>query len=110
MYTRQRLYTKTVDASEHQTNITNAAMWYIQSDTTTVDRLAKTFQVTGNTINTWLCEAVAKSYIPSLTMCKQLITKHILEYETKHNLKNSSLRQMYKSALEARNINISVGA
>ena len=110
MHTRQQPFTQTGDTLKHQTNVTNAALLYINSDTLTIIGLAKAFNVTGNTINNWLCEAVAKNYIPNSAMCKQLICKHISEYETKHNIKNSSLRQMYEFALKERNALISVGA
>ena len=108
MYTHQQLHTQAVDASEHQANVTTVALQYIQSDAVTIVGLAKAFNVTCNTINNWLCEAVAKNYVPSLTMCKQLICKHVLEYEINYNIKNSSLRQMYETALEERNAELAI--
>ncbi len=108
MHTCQQLQAQAVDTSEHQTKVTTAALRYIQSDVMTIVSLARAFNVTCNTINNWLCEAVAKNYIPSLTMCKQLICKHVLEYEIKHNIKNSSLRQMYETALEERNAKLAI--
>lgn len=103
---RRQVLAKIIDASDHQINVTYASMWYIQCEWVTVDFLAKTFNVSENTIARWFCEAIAKSYIDSFAMCEQLLIKHIVEYENKYALTNSSLRQMYNHALEMRKLNI----
>lgn len=108
MYRYKQNPAQITDASKHKDNVTQAVMIYITLERVTIDDLAKTFQVSGNTINKWFCEAVANNYLPNTTMCKQLINKHIAEYERKHNIKNSCLRQMYKYAIVAGNTNIVV--
>lgn len=61
MDNRKRVLTKIICASEHQINVTHAALWYIQSEWITIEDLAKTFHVSVNTINNWFCEAIAKN-------------------------------------------------
>ncbi|MBQ8042747.1 MAG: hypothetical protein IJ272_01180 [Clostridia bacterium] len=87
---------------EHRTAVLNAALWYLQFNWMTTDGLARSLNVSGNTINKWLCEAVANRYIINDEICIQIMRKHVREYEHKHQIKNSSLRQMYKNAFEAR--------
>ena len=110
MLSHQQMLSQIASNSAHQTNVTNAVMWYVQFDCMSIERIAKEFLVSENTITNWFCEAIEKNYIRNMHLCKQLIRKHIFEYEAKHHLKNSSLRQLYKTALETSNIDISVVA
>ena len=103
---RKQVLTQIIQASDHQIDVTYAAMWYIQSEWMTVAGLAKIFNVSVNTIAHWFCEAVSKGYIDKFSVCEQLINKHLMEYEKKYNLENSSLREMYQYALEMRKLNI----
>lgn len=108
MYSYNQRNSKVADASKHKDNVTKAAMLYIEVDSMTLDRLSRAFKVSGNTINTWLCEAIANNYVPNTTLCKKLINKHLTEYENKHNIKSSCLRQMYEAAIASRNANLPV--
>ena len=79
-----------------------AARQYIDFSHITLARLANSFPVSENTISNWLLEAVSQRYIPDDTLCLRIMQKHIREYEYIHNMRYSSLRQLYKSAFEKR--------
>lgn len=91
---------------KHQKEVVNAVFEYCCSEFMTISKLAKSFNVSENTISIWFCEAVEKRYITSDAICHQVMTKHIKEYEEKHMISNSCLRAMYKAAFEERtNVN-----
>ena len=89
-------------AIKRQRDATSAAYTYFNLHWMTTAGLSKSFNVSENTITKWLCEAVAKRYIPSDDMCQAIMQKHIAEYERLHSLHNSSLRGMYREAFDAR--------
>ena len=87
---------------EHRAKVIQAAQSYNDLSWMTITKLANSFGVSENTITEWLCEAVSNRYVASDLICKQIMIKHIAEYEQKHNISNSSLRAKYQAAFSVR--------
>ena len=87
---------------EHRAMVIQAAQSYIDFGWMTISKLANSFKVSENTITEWLCEAISNRYVANDYICAQIMKKHIAEYEQKHNIANSSLREKYKQALTTR--------
>ena len=87
---------------QHRSNVLSAIATYLTSPSITIAALAHMFNISGNDVHNWFCEAVAKKYISKDEICISLMQKHVREYEKNHNIKKSSLRDMYKKAFEAR--------
>lgn len=90
----------------HQRNITSAAYSYLNLHWITINSLSRSFKVTENTIAAWICEAIERKFVIKDTECMHIMEKHISEYETMHQLNNSSLRDMYHAALKKRSMNL----
>lgn len=88
--------------AEHQRNVVSAAYTYHNIHWMTITALAEAFNVTGNQIAEWLCEAISKRYVPDDSVCERIRNKHIEEYEATLRISNSSLRQKYSVAFDAR--------
>lgn len=88
--------------AEHQRNVVSAAYTYHNIDWMTITALAASFNVTGNQIAEWLCEAISKRYVPDDAICERIKSKHIEEYESTLLIANSSLREKYATAFDTR--------
>ena len=84
---------------EHERNLVNVAYTYYNIPWMTIKGLALSFKVSENTITDWLCEAIEKRYVESAMMCSRIKDKHISEYETKHGIHNSELRDKYNDVM-----------
>lgn len=93
---------KSAATSIHKMNILDAVTTYTQMPHTTITYLAVYFNVSENLIADWFCEAISNGYINNDATCIDIMKKHIVEYERKHQLSNSSLRAKYKAAFESR--------
>ena len=95
--------TQDVVSQRKRQEIIWAVRKYCYFDAVKVSDIAYDFNKSENEISNWFLNAIAKSYISSNDMCIKLEEKHIAEYEKKHHISNSSLRQMYNEAFRKRN-------
>ncbi len=92
----------TTNSIQHRSMVLSAVNTYLTSNFITLEVLAHTYNVCGNDIHLWFCQAVARRYIAQDDVCINLMQKHVREYEKKHHIRNSSLRSMYQRSFEAR--------
>ena len=88
--------------ADHRRNVVSAAYTYHNINWMTISSLARSFNVTGNQIAEWFCEAISKRYLKDDNICERICNKPIEEYENTLCLHNSSLREKYYVAFAVR--------
>ena len=84
------------------TNLIDDIINYCSHNLISIDYLMVKYNRSENEITKLFLGLISSGFIND-DFCKKLITKHVNEYESRHNIKNSALRKMYKEAIETRN-------